>query len=184
MKNIDIKKMLDSDTELDILKDICKHLELGYDYDWLRDLFKVEINGNIVQGTTHEMYKLVYGYFLKDKEVRKKVYIAPSLKYEIDHVIFNTPATIVFWKDGTKTVVKCQKGEEYDWEKGLALCFMKKALGNKSNFNNTLNFWKPIKEDWGDGKTQYHQNIVEDFYDFARFHNKPLKITIEQGKKR
>lgn len=28
---------------------------------------------------------------------------------QIKNVIFNDPATIVFWKDGTKTVVKCQK---------------------------------------------------------------------------
>lgn len=53
-------------------------------------------------------------------------------------VIFNAPATIVIWKDGSKTVVTCQKGDKYDPEKGLALCFMKKALGNKGNFNNIL----------------------------------------------
>ena len=29
---------------------------------------------------------------------------------EIKNVIFNEPATIIIWKDGTKTVVKCQEG--------------------------------------------------------------------------
>ena len=47
-------------------------------------------------------------------------------------VIFNNPATIVIWDDGTKTIVKKQKGDRYDKEKGLALCYMKKALGNAS----------------------------------------------------
>jgi hypothetical protein len=56
----------------------------------------------------------------------------------ISRVIFNEPATIVFWDDGEKTVVKCQNDEPYDKEKGLALCYMKKALGNKSNFNNVF----------------------------------------------
>jgi len=56
-------------------------------------------------------------------------------------VIFNDPATIVIWGDGTKTVVKCQDGERFDPEKGLALCFMKKACGNKSNFNNSFKEW-------------------------------------------
>jgi hypothetical protein len=51
-------------------------------------------------------------------------------------IIFNYPATIVIWNDGTKTVVKCQEGESYDKEKGVSLCFMKKFLGNKTNFNN------------------------------------------------
>ena len=47
-------------------------------------------------------------------------------------VVFNPPATIVLWKDGTKTVVKCDKDDTFDEMKGLALCYMKKALGNTS----------------------------------------------------
>lgn len=63
--------------------------------------------------------------------------------FEIKDVIFNNPATIVFWADGTKTVVKCQEDDIYDEEVGLALCFAKKALGNKSNFNNVFKKWVP-----------------------------------------
>ena len=62
-----------------------------------------------------------------------------------EKVIFNEPATIVICKDGSKTVVKCQKNDEYDPEKGLALCFMKKALGNKGNFNNILKKELPLE---------------------------------------
>ena len=54
----------------------------------------------------------------------------------IKKVIFNDPATIVFWKDGTKTVVKCQEGDTFDPEKGIAMAICKKIMGNKSNFNN------------------------------------------------
>ena len=54
-------------------------------------------------------------------------------------VIFNNPATIVLWNDGTKTVVTRQKGDRYNKEEGLALCYMKKALGNSSRaFNDAL----------------------------------------------
>jgi hypothetical protein len=63
--------------------------------------------------------------------------------FEIKDVIFNNPATIVLWEDGTKTVVKCQPGDIYDKEMGLALCIAKKALGNKSNFNNVFKKWIP-----------------------------------------
>ena len=48
--------------------------------------------------------------------------------YDIKNVIFNPPATIVFWTDGTKTVVKAH-GEEFDPEKGLAMAISKKTLG-------------------------------------------------------
>ena len=47
-------------------------------------------------------------------------------------VIFNPPATIVYWTDKTRTVVKCGENDVFDREKGLALCYMKKALGNTS----------------------------------------------------
>lgn len=39
----------------------------------------------------------------------------------IKKVIFNDPATIILWKDGTKTVVKCQEGDTYDKEK-VSIC--------------------------------------------------------------
>ena len=57
------------------------------------------------------------------------------MKPEIKKVIFNDPATIVYWHDGTKTVVKAQDGEPFDKEKGLAMAFMKKVCGNKGNYN-------------------------------------------------
>lgn len=60
---------------------------------------------------------------------------------EIRDVIFNEPATIVLWKDGTKTVVKCGKRDNYDKEKGLAMCIVKKINGNKGNFNNLFKKW-------------------------------------------
>lgn len=64
---------------------------------------------------------------------------------EIEKVIFNDPATIVIWNDGTKTVVKCQDGDIYDKETGLAMCCAKKLFDNKSNFNNV--FKKHIPEE-------------------------------------
>lgn len=47
----------------------------------------------------------------------------------VKKVIFNAPATIVLWNDGTKTVVKCSEDDIFDPEKGLAFCFLKKLLG-------------------------------------------------------
>lgn len=67
--------------------------------------------------------------------------------FAIKDVIFSNPATIVLWEDGTKTVVKRQEGDEYSEEVGLALCFAKKALGNKSNFNNVFKKWIPEEEE-------------------------------------
>ena len=53
--------------------------------------------------------------------------------FEIERVIFNDPATIVCWSDGSKTVVKCE-GDKFDQEKGLAMAIVKRILGNKGNY--------------------------------------------------
>lgn len=66
---------------------------------------------------------------------------------KIKDVIFNDPATIVFWADGTKTVVKCQDDDIFDPEKGLAMAITKKALGNKGNYCNELKKWLPKDEE-------------------------------------
>lgn len=66
----------------------------------------------------------------------------PSIK----QVIFHDPATIIYWTDGTRTVVKCQDGDVYDPEKGLAMAISKKALGNKVNYHNVFKQWLPEEE--------------------------------------
>lgn len=63
---------------------------------------------------------------------------------KIKRVIFNDPATIVLWEDGTKTVVKKQKDDKkkkFDKEKGLAMAIAKKALGNQGNYFETFKKW-------------------------------------------
>jgi hypothetical protein len=73
---------------------------------------------------------------------KQNPYIAPSTKLPaIEKVIFNDPATIIIWKDETKTVVKCQKGDTFDPEKGFAMAIVKKALGNEGNYFETVKKW-------------------------------------------
>lgn len=49
----------------------------------------------------------------------------------IKDVIFAPPATIVYWSDGSKTVVKCSEKDVFDPEKGLAMAIAKRCGGNK-----------------------------------------------------
>jgi len=58
---------------------------------------------------------------------------------KITKVISNEPATIVFWKDGTKTVVKCQEGDTYDLEKGILYAIVRKVYGEGRDYTNILN---------------------------------------------
>lgn len=56
----------------------------------------------------------------------------------IRKVIFNDPATIVLWSDGTKTVVKCGPEDTFDMEKGLAMAIIKKMAGNDNRFHKVF----------------------------------------------
>ncbi len=49
-----------------------------------------------------------------------------------EKVIFNGPATIAFWPSGDKVVAKCSGNDEYDREKGLMMCLLKKTYGSKA----------------------------------------------------
>ena len=69
------------------------------------------------------------------------VYGSGHAHLDIEKVIFNYPATIVFWKDGTKTVVKAQNDEVFDKEKGLVMAIVKKAFGNEGNYYEQIKKW-------------------------------------------
>ena len=62
-------------------------------------------------------------------------------RVKIKDVIFSDPATVVFWSDDTKTVVKTRGGEKYDKEKGLAMAIVKKITGNTGNYYNIFKEW-------------------------------------------
>ena len=59
----------------------------------------------------------------------------------IKKVIFNPPATVVYWTDGTKTVVKCSENDIFDPEKGLAMAIAKRSTGNNSGYYKEIRHW-------------------------------------------
>lgn len=66
-------------------------------------------------------------------EYADKVYvdkIKMNLVPPIKDVRFNDPATIVFFEDGTKTVVKRMEDQAFDPELGFLLCIMKRVYGD------------------------------------------------------
>jgi hypothetical protein len=101
----------------------------------LQDWFLQENKGRLhkLEGT-----KEITTLILKENaKSREEMNTMPKIK----NVIFNYPATIVFWEDGSKTVVKCGGDDVYDKEKGLAMAIVKKMSGNKGNFNDVFKKW-------------------------------------------
>lgn len=82
------------------------------------------------------------------KEVLNSLYGTKAFKYDIKKVIFSGPCTIVFWQDGTKTMVRQQEDvDALDHEKGLAMAIAKRVYGDKGNYNNIFKRWI-YGEDW------------------------------------
>lgn len=77
------------------------------------------------------MYNRTY-----EKEARAAMSTA-----SIKNVIFAPPATIVYWSDGSKTVVKCSEKDVFDPEKGLAMAIAKRCGGNKGSYYKEIQNW-------------------------------------------
>ena len=54
-------------------------------------------------------------------------------KFETERVIFNPPATVVYWTDGTKTIVKCDN-DDFSEEFGFAMACVRKLYGTRNLF--------------------------------------------------
>ena len=87
-------------------------------------------------------YNLEGNPFTWDERGLELVETTSNTLPDIVNVIYNKPATIVFWADGTKTVVKCQPGDKWSKEVGLAMAIVKKTYGNSGNYNNIFNQWR------------------------------------------
>lgn len=47
----------------------------------------------------------------------------------IRDVVYDKPVTVVNWTDGIVTTAMCKKEDTYNYETGLAVCIIKRMLG-------------------------------------------------------
>ena len=116
----------------------CIDTDIASTYATYNDMYQKHIMNYIDTdiACTHAAYNSMY----KKKTQRQKALD------QIQNVIFNDPATIVFWNDGTKTVVKAEN-EPYDPEKGLAMAIAKKFFDNKGYYFDVFKKWLPVEDE-------------------------------------
>ena len=112
-------KILDNDNVMFIGKDKDVLLSLNSEQ---RDLLMKVVN----ESTAHYKSHWVGSQFLSKQYITKY----ENTSAMIDHVKFSGPATIMFWKDGTKTIVKCTEEDDPNCETGIAMATLKKILGS------------------------------------------------------
>lgn len=82
---------------------------------------------------TNDIFK---GYIMEDvmrtNEMFYRIGLIPT------KIIYNPPATIVLWADGTKTVVKCSAEDEYNEYYGFLCALGKKMFGTNSHLKKLI----------------------------------------------
>ena len=73
-----------------------------------------------------------YNDILSVEKYKASMELRVDIPGMIDRVIFNDPATIIYWKDGSKTVVKRSEDDIWDPEKGFCMAIIKKLYGRTS----------------------------------------------------
>lgn len=115
-----------------------------YDAEELKLWYKSMVNG-------------LYGPSDKEEEIMLKK------NYTVKKILFNPPATIVFWEDGSKTVVKCSQYDEYSPYFGFLASLAKKIYGNPSRVRKIVDKWAPKEEE-----SSSLSDIAKTFEDYAK----------------
>ena len=140
----------------------------------------VDIKTRLNSEVKNDLYK----YVENDIEQTKNLYYGLSLT--IKDVIFNPPATIVLWMDGTKTVVKDQGEVFYDPEKGMAMAVAKKAFGNQGNYYNQFAKYLDIyeKKQENEFAKSYANTVLDNVIDKFRNSLSRINYNTAPNKKR
>lgn len=120
-----------------------------------------------------------YVRFFNYKELKVISFKKPiKSEFSIKKVIFNEPATIVFWEDGTKTVVKCSKRDTYDYEKGITMAIAKKAFGNTNDYYKKIKNFLPKEEEQKKSfgtRTDHFKEVNEALNSYSACWSKAIK---------
>lgn len=120
----------------------CKELEkwevTGYRKDSKMHIVEIRIE-RITPDKPKQIGHVEYVYGLHGDiyDQNRRSYVYKKAPDKIQKIILNGPATIIFWKDDTKTIVKCDDEDTIDKEKGILYAAVKK-LSTKETYNDIL----------------------------------------------
>jgi len=77
-------------------------------------------------------------------------------------ITYSPPATICYFSDGDKIVVKCASDEKYIKEVGVQACIMKKLFGSRQKFLKLVHagYDQPTKESKQEVTKEHIQKII------------------------
>lgn len=67
---------------------------------------------------------------LVKRPTQQKEKLTMDNRYKVKKILYNGPATIVYWADGEKTVVKCMESDTFDPMAGFCAALAKRVYGS------------------------------------------------------
>lgn len=109
------------------------------DYNSMHRLIDNLLDTNRITPRIHDLIadaiRQTYGFRQEDRNTA-------MTSVNVKKIIFNSPATIVFWGDGTKTVVKTMSEESFDMYNGFTAALAKKVYGNSTRVRKIVHNFK------------------------------------------
>ncbi len=106
-----------------------------------------------------------HNYMQKDSEFTAKIH--RQFQFAPKEIIYNDAATIVYWTDGTKTVVKCNENDEYSEYFGFIAAVAKKMYGGTGPINQIIKIQKRLFVGSGLGQPFRSKATFEEILDKA-----------------
>ena len=132
-------------------------IETGCDlaaFDFRKSKITLETNGAITEfDCTKDALNYIYVGGGRSEELTALSILEKSLatkkdNFKIAKVIYSNPATIIFWKDGSKTVVKCQEDDNYSYAEGIMHAIIRKIFGDDNKQYSDILKWISTAEEY------------------------------------
>ena len=117
---------------------------LGWSRNSYEDYYKLKWPGRITEqtiasdGTMTITAELINQPVVPKPEVNGDLFPLYGVFFTPKKIIINGPATIFFWKDGAKTVVKCMEGDRNDLYNAYCIAVTKRLAGSNSKIKSIL----------------------------------------------
>ena len=99
-------------------------------------MYSNDYGGKITFSTTSNPHIAMNPYYdASVEDVRRFLKTITGDTYTPRKIIFNDPVSVVFWQDGTKTIVRRTKGEKFNKYTAFTAALAKKIFGNNTRVN-------------------------------------------------
>ena len=88
--------------------------------------------------------------------------LIPQSQLEPTYIKYSGRATIVFWNDGTKTIVKLMEGDLFDETYGFAMAYLKKVFGSNSKIKKMLKKVKAPKHSYKNAEKKLKEHYTNE----------------------